>query len=130
MTEHARRRPWGATRGIAPATGMAGRPSAPVDLYRSLHRPHGADRAVEVFDTGQWSGSDQGKRGGPLGDRFECVGTTSATTITITQIRPRWHYPSQYLGLDSLKITSGQLGGLDASFCELNGQMTCRRTAP
>ena len=61
---------------------------------------------------------------GRSGIDLSAFGTTSATTITITQIRPRWHFPSQYLGLSKVKITSGQLGGLDAGFCELNGKMT------
>ena len=55
---------------------------------------------------------------------LSAFGTTNASTITITQIRPRWHFPSEYLGLDKVKISSGQLGGLDASFSSLNGKMT------
>ena len=61
---------------------------------------------------------------GRSGIDLSAYGTTSATTITITQIRPRWHFPSRYLDLNSVKFVSGQLGGLDASFCELSGKMT------
>jgi hypothetical protein len=61
---------------------------------------------------------------GRSGIDLSAFGTTSATTITITQIRPRWHFPSQYLDLNNVKITSGQLGGFDASFSELTGKMT------
>jgi hypothetical protein len=61
---------------------------------------------------------------GRAGIDLSAFGTTSATTITISQIRPRWHFPSQYLDLNDVKITSGQLGGLDASFSELSGKMT------
>ncbi len=61
---------------------------------------------------------------GRSGIDLSAFGTTSATTINITQVRPRWHFPSQYLALNSVRITSGQLGGLVAGFSELNGKMT------
>jgi hypothetical protein len=55
---------------------------------------------------------------------LSAFGTTSASTLTITQIRPRWHFPSGDLGLDKVKIVSGQLGGFDAGSSELNGKIT------
>jgi hypothetical protein len=58
------------------------------------------------------------------GINLRAFGTTSDTTISITQERPRWHFPSQYLLINQIKVTSGQLGGLDASFSELNGKIT------
>src|SRR5262249_27350478 len=51
-------------------------------------------------------------------------GTTSATTITVRQVRPPWHYPSQFLLLNKVVIVSGQLGGLNATSSELNASMT------
>ncbi len=58
------------------------------------------------------------------GINLRAFGTTSASTISITQVRPRWHFPSQYLVINSLTVTSHQLGALDASVAELNGPMT------
>jgi hypothetical protein len=58
------------------------------------------------------------------GINLRAFGTTSASTITISQIRPRWHFPSAFLVIDHLTITSHQLGTLDASVAELNGAMT------
>ena len=58
------------------------------------------------------------------GVNLRVFGTTTASTLAITQIRPRWHFPSQYLVIDNLTITSHQLGGLDAGVAELNGPMT------
>ena len=51
-------------------------------------------------------------------------GTTLNTTLSITQVRPRWHFPSQLLSIQKLRVTSGQLGSLDASAAELTGTMT------
>jgi hypothetical protein len=61
---------------------------------------------------------------GRSGIDLSAFGTTAATTINITQIRPRWHFPSQLLVLNNVRITSGELGGLDAGDAELNGAMT------
>ena len=58
------------------------------------------------------------------GINLRAFGTTTASTITISQVRPRWHFPSQYLVINKLTVTSHQLGGLDASVAELNGPMT------
>jgi len=60
---------------------------------------------------------------------LSAFGTTVATTITISQIHPRWHFPAEYLGLNKLTITSAQLGGLDAGFAQLDGPMTPLRNS-
>ena len=51
-------------------------------------------------------------------------GTTADTTITITQTKPRYHFPNQLLMIHNLAVRSGQLGGLEALPIELNGRMT------
>jgi hypothetical protein len=51
-------------------------------------------------------------------------GTTSGSTITITQTLPRFHATSQLLMIRNLRIRSGQLGGLSATTTELDGRMT------
>ncbi len=51
-------------------------------------------------------------------------GTTAATTITITQTQPRFHFANQLLAIQNLVIRSGQLGGLSATAAELTGKMT------
>jgi hypothetical protein len=55
---------------------------------------------------------------------LNAYGTTSATTITITQTRPRYHETSRPLAIQYLKIRSGQLGGLSAMPVALEGRMT------
>jgi hypothetical protein len=51
-------------------------------------------------------------------------GTTSNSTITITETQPRYHESGQALTIDVLRIRSGQLGGLSAAPVELDGRMT------
>ena len=55
---------------------------------------------------------------------LNAYGTTSASTITITETQPRYHQASQPLAIRNLKIRSGQLGGLVATTTELTGRMT------
>jgi hypothetical protein len=55
---------------------------------------------------------------------LSAFGTTADTTLSVTQVRPRWHFPSQLLSIHKLTVTSGQLGGLDASAAQLTGVMT------
>ena len=55
---------------------------------------------------------------------LSAFGTNPATTLNISQVRPRYHFPSQLLSIHKLTITSGQLGGLDASAAQLTGVMT------
>ncbi len=51
-------------------------------------------------------------------------GTTTSSTITITQTEPRFHAPSQLLLIRDLRIRSGELGGLSAMTAELDGRLT------
>jgi hypothetical protein len=51
-------------------------------------------------------------------------GTTADSTVTVSLVRPRWHFPAQLLPIHTLTVTSGLLGGLDASPAELTGKMT------
>ena len=51
-------------------------------------------------------------------------GTTAATTLTITQTKPRFHFPNQFLPIHNLVVKSGQLGGLSATSVELTGRMS------
>jgi hypothetical protein len=51
-------------------------------------------------------------------------GTTAASTVTITQTQPRYHFPNQLVRIHTLTVKSGQLGGLDAAPAELTGPMT------
>jgi hypothetical protein len=51
-------------------------------------------------------------------------GTTAATTITITQTKPRLHFANELLAIQDLVIRSGQLGSLEATPAELTGRMT------
>src|SRR5208337_2041002 len=52
------------------------------------------------------------------------LGTTDASTLTITQVRPRFHVANNLMSIDNLIIRSGQIGGILASPVELNGAMT------
>jgi len=55
---------------------------------------------------------------------LSAFGTTPGTTLNISQVRPRYHFPSRLLLIQKLTITSGQLGTLDAAPAELTGTMT------
>jgi hypothetical protein len=55
---------------------------------------------------------------------LDVYGTTTNSTLTITQTQPRYHAASQLLAIGNLRIRSGQLGGLSAMPVELEGRMT------
>ncbi len=55
---------------------------------------------------------------------LSAFGTTAATSLNITLVRPRYHFPSRLLSIHKLTITSYQLGSLDASPAQLMGKMT------
>jgi hypothetical protein len=123
MIEHARRSTW-RRRAVAPALeGLEPRRLLSVYTGPSTVRTvqsSGGTFLIQVSGPGVIKENSAGRSGIDL----SAFGTTSATTINITQVRPRWHFPSQYLVLSKLRITSGQLGGLNAGFSELNGKMT------
>jgi hypothetical protein len=52
------------------------------------------------------------------------LGTTDASTLTITQVRPRFHVANNLMSIDNLTIRSGQIGSILASPVELNGAMS------
>jgi hypothetical protein len=52
------------------------------------------------------------------------VGTTTASTLTIDQIRPRFHVPNQLLSVRDLTIRSGQIGNIIANPVVLDGTLT------
>ena len=52
------------------------------------------------------------------------LGTTDASTLTITQVRPRFHVANSLMSIDDLIIRSGQIGSVMASPVELDGTMT------
>ena len=123
MIEHARRRT-GWRRAVAPALeGLESRQLLSVFTGPSKVRTvqsTGGIFLIQVSGPGVIKENSAGRSGIDL----SAFGTTSATTINITQIRPRFHFPSQLLVLHNVRITSGQLGGLDADSSELNGKMT------
>ena len=52
------------------------------------------------------------------------LGTTDASTLTITQVRPRFHVANSLMSIDNLIIRSGQIGSILASPVELDGAMS------
>src|SRR5271157_5130518 len=52
------------------------------------------------------------------------LGTTDTSTVTITQVRPRFHVANNLMSIDKLIIRSGQIGSIQAGPVELNGAMT------
>jgi len=52
------------------------------------------------------------------------LGTTDASTLTITQVRPRFHVANNLMTIDNLTIGSRQIGSILASPVELDGAMT------
>ncbi len=52
------------------------------------------------------------------------LGTTTDSTLTITQVRPRFHVTNGLMFIDNLTIRSGQIGSIEASPVQLDGAMT------
>jgi len=52
------------------------------------------------------------------------LGTTDASTLTITQVRPRFHVANGLMSIDKLIIRSGQIGSIQAGPVELDGAMS------
>ncbi len=52
------------------------------------------------------------------------LGTTDASTLSITQVRPRFHVANGLMSIDNLYVRSGQIGSILASPVELDGAMT------
>ena len=52
------------------------------------------------------------------------LGTTDASTLTITQVRPRLHVANNLMSIDNLTIRSRQIGGILAGPVELDGAMS------
>jgi len=52
------------------------------------------------------------------------LGTTDTSTLTITQVRPRFHVANNLMSIDKLIIRSGQIGSIQAGPVELDGAMT------
>ena len=51
------------------------------------------------------------------------LGTTAASTLTITQVRPRFHVANKLMSIDNLTIRSGQIGSILAGSVELDGAL-------
>ena len=64
-----------------------------------------------------------GAAGGGRTD-LKVLGTSADSTLTITQLKPRFHVPNQLLSIRNLTIKSGQIGSINASPVELDGTMT------
>jgi hypothetical protein len=58
------------------------------------------------------------------------LGTSSTSTLTISQVRPRFHLVGGPLLIRNLSINSGQIGGIDAPVAELEGAMTPLNSSP
>ena len=55
---------------------------------------------------------------------LSAFGTTADSTISVTLVRPRWHFASHFLPIHNVIVKSGQLGSLDAPQVKLTGTMT------
>lgn len=63
----------------------------------------------------------------PAGDgaiELVAFGTDTNSTVTITQVQPRYHFPTRPLDIKKLIVVSGQLGSLEAEPVDLTGKMT------
>jgi hypothetical protein len=56
------------------------------------------------------------------------LGTTTNSSLSITQVQPRFHVVSNFLVIQNLTIKSGQIGNIQASPAELDGPMTLPMT--
>lgn len=52
------------------------------------------------------------------------LGTTTNSSLSITQVQPRFHVVNTLLVIQNLTIKSGQIGNIQASPAELDGRMT------
>jgi hypothetical protein len=55
---------------------------------------------------------------------LKVLGTNSSSSLSITQVRPRYHLAGQLLPIRDLTIRSGQIGNILAAPVELDGTMT------
>ncbi|MFO0891646.1 MAG: hypothetical protein U0790_21185 [Isosphaeraceae bacterium] len=58
------------------------------------------------------------------------LGTTEDSTLTIAQVRPRYHAVSGLLPIRNISIQSGEIGGINAGAVLLNGSMTPLDSSP
>ena len=56
------------------------------------------------------------------------LGTTTDSSLSITQVQPRFHVVNTLLVIQNLTIKSGQIGNIQASAAELDGPMTLPMT--
>ena len=56
------------------------------------------------------------------------LGTTTNSSLSITQVQPRFHVVNNLLVIQNLTIKSGQIGNIQASPAELDGPMTLPMT--
>ena len=56
------------------------------------------------------------------------LGTTANSSLSITQVQPRFHVVNTFLVIQNLTIKSGQIGNIQASPAELDGRMTLPMT--
>jgi hypothetical protein len=64
---------------------------------------------------------------GPAGNGsidLKVLGTSTDSSLSITQVRPRFHVPNRLLSIQNLTIRSGQIGSIVAGGVELDGAMT------
>ena len=52
------------------------------------------------------------------------LGTTTNSSLSITQVQPRFHVVNTLLVIQNLTVKSGQIGNIQASPAELDGRMT------
>ena len=59
---------------------------------------------------------------------LKVLGTTTNSSLSITQVQPRFHVVNNLLVIQNLTIKSGQIGSIQASPAELDGPMTLPMT--
>jgi hypothetical protein len=86
---------------------------------RNIHTPSGV-YSLQIDGPGVLKTSPAGK--GTVD--VKVLGTTSVSTLTITQVRPRFHVAGGLMSIRNLVIRSGEIGGIIAAPAELDGVMT------
>ena len=139
MIEDKRRRQWCTDRGIGPmkmtaglrrrgrahaGLGIAGNPAVALLFHRRVRCPSVVDERGRLSHPGERTRRGEGASGAHGAIGLSAFGTTTDSTITVSLVRPRWHAAAELLPIHSLTVTSGLLGGLDASAAELTGAMT------
>ena len=102
----------GATHDHETGRGIARGPATPGPLHRFQPRPQHPDQLRRLFPPDRRPRRAQDAAGRRRFVDVKVLGTTAASTLMITQVRPRFHVANNLMSIGNLTIRSGQVGGI------------------